>query len=334
MLAATLGLLYYAKVGIDELGYKYIGLFYYAVPALAIALAILGCYHASHWRHKRWLAAVLSLLSLVIVHRASVGGPQYQNQFNQAGMGELYQSIKALPSPHRRVVLDLEQGADWGMIWSNILGLQAYAARRHDDLICVADQWHISFTKLGRCRPDELDGLRYFVRKTGAPDPSRGDPAFISTGLSFFRVGPPVAPHAPYVTVQAQPQLYAQQILRDGWSRPEGDFAWSVGLRSTLELPAPAGPATRLMLDVATFEPKRDSQQTVAIYVNSKLSGTYGFTLENNRKQIAVPLDAAAVGQPLRITLQIGTPLSPLGSGMSADPRVLGVALYGYRMED
>lgn len=171
--AATVAVLFYVKVGVDNLDYNYIALFYYAVPALACALLALIVFQAGGAGSvKTAIAAVLTLWALGGIWHQVKQDPMYTVFYNRPDIPALYDSLRALPGSGR-IVLDLEQKDEtWGEIWGHVLGLQAYAKRRHVDLVCVNEHWHISFTHAGRCTPEEVaHNRRYDVRQAGPRDP-------------------------------------------------------------------------------------------------------------------------------------------------------------------
>lgn len=335
MLGGTLALLYYAKVGIDLLEFKYIGLFYYAVPAFAVALALLGVHAALRQSRARDMAAVLlSGAMLLLAFQKIDRSPEYLGQFNQPGVAGLYEALADLPSPHR-LVLDLDNTVDWGTVWTHVLGVEAYAKRRNTDLFCVNQNWHISFTRAAICTPEELAASpRLFVRPLGgAPDPALGKPAVEGLGLGFYRVTKPdLALHSP-VTVGERAAWYSAFILQSGWSTIEpGGFVWSMGGRSDLGLHFGHAAGARLQLDLEAFLPRQDSRQEVTIEVGGKPVASAVFTQQDNRKQVAVPVPADA-GNDIVVTLHVARPISPKEAGVSPDGRVLGVRLFGITLE-
>jgi len=115
--------------------------------------------------------------------------------YNRPDIPALYDGLRALPGSGR-IVLDLEQKDEtWGEIWGHVLGLQAYAKRRHVDLVCVNEHWHISFTHAGRCTPEEVaHNRRYDVHQAGPRDPVPGKPDVEAAHLALHRATPaPIA---------------------------------------------------------------------------------------------------------------------------------------------
>ncbi|WP_156895737.1 hypothetical protein [Massilia putida] len=196
--AATVAVLFYVKVGVDNLDYNYIALFYYAVPALACALLALVVFQAGGaGAIKSGVAAVLTLWALGGIWHQVKQDPMYTVFYNRPDIPALYDGLRALPGSGR-IVLDLEQKDEtWGEIWGHVLGLQAYAKRRHVDLVCVNEHWHISFTRAGQCTPEEVaHNRRYDVRQAGARDPVPGKPDVEAAHLALHRAGAATAPIA------------------------------------------------------------------------------------------------------------------------------------------
>lgn len=189
--AATVAVLVYVKVGVDNLDYVYIALFYYAVPALACALLALIVFQAGGATTIRnAVVAVLALWALGGVWHQVKQDPMYVVFYDRPGIPALYEGVRALPGSGR-VVLDLEQDdKTWGDIWGNVLGLQAYAKRRRVDLVCVNEHWHISFTRAGQCTPEEVaHNRRYDVHQAGPLDPVKSKPDVEAANLALHRKG-------------------------------------------------------------------------------------------------------------------------------------------------
>jgi hypothetical protein len=203
--AATVAVLFYVKVGVDNLDYNYIALFYYAVPALACALLALIVFQAGGaGAVKTTVAAVLTLWALGGIWHQAKQDPMYTVFYNRPDIPALYDALRALPGSGR-IVLDLEQKDEtWGEIWGHVLGLQAYAKRRHVDLVCVNAHWHISFTHAGRCTPEEVaHNRRYDVHQAGPRDPVPGKPDVEAAHLALHRT-PSRAVPAPIATAGGQ----------------------------------------------------------------------------------------------------------------------------------
>lgn len=335
MAGATLALFYYAKVGIDLLEYKYIGLFYYAVPAFAAALALLcACLLLRPSRLRDAAALALAAAALLLAFQKIDRSPEYVSQFNQPAVVGLYDALARLASP-QRIVLDLDNTVDWGTVWSHVLGVEAYAKRRDSALFCVNQNWHISFTRVAACTPAELTSApRLYVRPlAGAPDPALGAPVVEGLGLGFYRLAKPdLAGYSP-VSVSERAAWYSAFILQTGWSTIEaGGFVWSMGDRSNLGLHIGQAAGTRVLLDLEAFLPRPDYRQELTIEVNGKAVATAAFTQQDNRKQVAFVVPAGS-SDDVAVSLRPAHPISPKQAGVSPDGRVLGVRLFGLTVE-
>jgi hypothetical protein len=329
--AATLSLLYYAWAGVDMLGQLYIAAFYFAVPALAAGLLVLIGYESLRIRAREAAAAMLALLAVAGAWHWLRVPPDYVYFYNHANVATLYEQLRRLPG-HGRVVLDLDLGPNpttQGEVWGNTVGLLAYAARQGVDLACVNENWHISFTRPKRCRPEEVaGGRRYQVRHTDAPDPVRGEPDIEGQGLSLFRAGAPPRPVA-WITVRAQPAWF-RQILGEGWSAIEGDAVWSDGPLAVLRLPPDARRGRMLTLDLGSFVPNYGTRIRLQAVANGRAAGSWIFYPTERRRRVTLDLGLAP-GAAQRIVLTIDKPLRPVDYGIGQDTRRLGVSLYGIR---
>ncbi|TQK02539.1 hypothetical protein [Herbaspirillum sp. SJZ107] len=330
-LVATLSVLYYAWAGVDMLGQVYIAAFYFAVPALAAGLLALIGYASIRIRAREAMAAMLALLAVAGAWHWLRVPPDYAYFYNHANVAALYEQVRRLPG-HGRVVLDLDLGPNpttQGEVWGNTMGLLAYAARQGVDLACVNENWHISFTRPRRCRPEEVAaGRRYQVRHTDAPNPVRGEPDAEAQGLSLFRAGAPPRPVA-WNTVGAQPAWF-RQILGEGWSAIEGDSVWSDGPLAVLRLPADPQRGRMLTLDLGSFVPGYGARIRLQAVVNGRAAGSWTFYPTERRRRVTLDLGPAP-GAAQHIVLTIDQPLRPVDYGIGQDTRRLGISLYGIR---
>lgn len=327
--AATVALFYYAKKAIDQLTEIYIGLFYYAVPMLAAALVALCLYGAVRGRRKELAGWLLSAGALAGACFFVTRTPAFDYFYNRPAVVELYDALKALPGKGR-VVLDLETGTDgWGEIWGNTLGLQAYALRRGEDLVCINQGWDISNTARAKCRPEELaTDRRFFVRLNGALHPELGEPDLDGMNMALYRHGAPRTV-LPYVTVKEQPQAVAA-LLGEGWGPVDGELAWSVGPVATLVLPRGA---SAVRLDLGSYAPTLQSRQTFEAWVGGKRAGRWVLDSTDYRRQVKLALDPASTTEQ-RVELRILDPKSPKELGQGEDTRKLGVSLWGIHVTE
>jgi hypothetical protein len=327
---ATLALVFYAKVGIDLLEHKYIGLFYYAVPALMIAIMVASLYHVAAVRGKQTAGVLLALLCAGLAARQISQPPEYLHQYNNPAVQDWYRSMKALPQSQGRLVLDLDYAQeDQGLVWSNTLGLQAYAKRRHDDFICINGNWHISHTVEQRCSADEVArGQHYLVQRFLADRPA---PDAQGLGMAVYKVVQPIVDAQSELTIASQPETFSKYLLSSGWSVLEPSHVWSEGRDARLSIQLAPNFSGVIALDLAAFVPRPDYVQEVTIDAG-QATKSVTFSQAEQRKRIEVPLRADANGR-LVVSLHIARPISPKKAGLSDDGRKLGVALYGLKIE-
>ena len=331
---ASLALLFYAKVGIDQLGEIYIGLFYYSVPVLAGALLVLCIYQLGGGRRKGTAALVLALAALAASSYWLRQVPDYVYLYNNRSIPASYEPLRKLPG-RGRIVLELDNRKNWGDLWSNTLGMLAYAKRQGTDLVCINENWHISFSRPMQCRPEEVAANRsnrhYFVRKADTPDPALGEPEFEAQGMEFYRVGTPPRPLS-YIALSEHPD-YFRMILGKGWSGFEGGWSWSDGAIAEINLPPDPQRPRGLALDLGSFLPFGWVSLKLQVLVNGKPAGNWLFDTSVYRQRVALDLGPAP-GAAQHIELRIATPRSPKEYGVSDDPRQLGLSLYGILKKD
>jgi hypothetical protein len=328
-IGATLALLFYAKYGIDLLEYSYIGLFYYSVPALVVAVATACIYMASNLQRKAAVAIGVSFVCTVLTWSLIRKPVDYLPQYNQPEVKTLYESLRRVPHP-RPLVLDLDFAQDQGFIWSNVLGLEAYAKREHDLFFCVNANWHISNTRAAHCTPEQVaHGQRYRVRKL-TPGPET--PVAQGMGLGIYAFQAPNLLTVGELTVAAHPELFISFMLGSGWSTAESQFVWSEGRTSELVLNMAPGFAGVVELDLGAFIPHPDADQVVTVDAGATHAGPYRFVMADQRKRIRFPVRAGSDGV-VTVTLHIDHPISPKAASLSDDARVLGISLYGIKLE-
>lgn len=330
LFAATFALWFYAYYGVDFLDQKYIGLFYFATPAIALSLAASYAYRHLKYSRKQILAGILMLLCVIgIYHRISRPAP-YANFYNHPEVADLYLSLNALDR-RGRLVLDLDN-TNWGEVWSNSAGLMAYAKRQGNDLVCVNKNWHILFSRANLCTPAEVaNGTRLLVYSTTANEDVSETLLVQSSGLSFYAFALPEVAGQGYVPVASHQNWFRNHLLTQGWSPTEGEFVWTQERKAYMSIPINPKFNGTLILDLAAFIPAPDSQQHVTVAINGKRYPPIRFDAANNRKTLR--FDVTASGKEnLEIELDIENPLSPSDFG-SGDTRELGVALYGLQVE-
>jgi hypothetical protein len=330
--ATTLAVLYYAKVGVDDLNQDYIAVFYYAVPAMCSALVVLCACRALGGRAGNVAAGVLAVAALAGTAHVERATPMYEVFYNQPGVVGLYDKLHAVPGAGR-IVLDLDPDLrTWGVVWGNTLGLQAYAKRRHVDLVCINENWHISNTRPARCTPEEVaHNRRYYVQQVDAPNAARGEPDVETFGLALYREGAPPRPFA-YLTVKDAPDTF-RHILGNGWSTIEGDFVWTDGHVAEINLPPDPARGRMLTLDLGSFVPNGEVRLNVQAFANGRPAGTAAFNFIEIRHRFTLDLGPEPTA-PQHIELKIDNPTSPKQFNLAPDTRLLGLSLYGIRKDN
>ncbi|MBE1159184.1 hypothetical protein [Dyella acidiphila] len=329
VISATLAALFYAKEGIDLLQYIYIGLFYYAVPGLLAAFVAALAYGLSKAKYKAILALLAAAASMLIMYKVSALPIGYARTYHDNSVPTLYAKLKA-EEKNGPLVLNLSMGDDWGPVWTHISGLQAYTKRAGDKLFCINKGWNILFTKAARCTLEELarDHSTLAVMKTPTTPPQ--DLKFVATsmGISFYQTEVRSIADKGMVPVLANRPLYDGTILTAGWSATETDMVWSEGKKATLLIPVNPGFSGNILLDLSAFLPNPQYKQSITVTSADANGLAFQFNAEDSRKIIAIPVKNAG-NNGVAIEISIATPISPKVAGLSDDPRMLGVSLYG-----
>lgn len=341
LLGATLALLYYAKSGVDMLDQVYIGLFYYAVPALTAGLGVLlvagvGRGHAAptaprSWHVPLWLVVPAGTLALGTMLVRGHTPATYTSQYHRSGVAQLYEQLRAVPGKGR-LVLDLELNEkSGGDVWSDTLALQAYAVRQGGHAVmCLGKNWHISNSREGRCRPEEVaESSRHFVVR-GLDALGESEPDIVGMNLAFYKAGS-LPTRSRSLTIQQDKNLLSG-MLDGGWADIEGDFVWSLGKTAHIRLPADDRRGDMVTLDLGAFVPAPAVRQQLQILINGKPAGRWEFTHADQRHWVRLALDNGAAAQD--IELRIVDPKSPKELGLNDDTRQLGVALRGIRIRE
>jgi hypothetical protein len=328
--AANLAMLFYAKFGVDQLDMLYIGYFYYAVPALTVAVAV-G--YAIHRLSARWLTALSLVLAaaLAVQTYSNVDrDPAYAAVFKQPKIADIYVSMMKI-KPAGRLVLDAVKDDYWGTTWSDLVGTELYAARRRVDLFCVDRNWHILFTVQARCTDDELrTGPRYLVMSAHVVPGGNVVPDVKFSDLVLYKE-PINLPIGNSWTVRHDAALLTA-VLGGGWSMLEGDFVWMDQPQAHLTLGVGKGFTGDVALDLSAFLPRPDSVQHITINVDGDAPITALFDGKTNRQMVVVPLKDTTTDAVV-VSIIDHDLISPKSIGLSQDPRTLGVSLYGIKIQ-
>lgn len=327
LIAATLGMLFYARYGVDYLDQRYIGFFYYAVPALAVAYVLLIVANWFNLKSKKPLLLGASLAALIATFVVINKPVEYAYFFEYSDVPQAYEQLNAVRSDSP-LILNLTEGQDWGQVWTSVLALQAYAGHKEFRLLCVNDNWHLSLTEENRCTPDEVHKGKQLVvtNKNKYPDEK---PVMTSLGVSFYAL-PDVTTRG-YVNVADARKEFQSWFLTSGWSHPETDFVWTVEQQAHLRVGLAPGAKGALILDLQAFLPKTTSHQSVSFYLNDSFVTRTDFSPQTSRQQVRLPLGGNF--QTLDVKLVIDAPISPQDAGDSDDSRKLGVALFGFKFD-
>jgi hypothetical protein len=145
----------------------------------------------------------------------------------------------------------------------------------------------------------------------------------LSGGLSAITGGQDIG-------VSPYQELYRHVLLGKGWHDVERDLVWSAGRQATLEVPV--APSSRtLTLSLSAFVPQ-GVRQTVDVKIDGASVGTLSFDAANSRATVSWPISGRTLGT-LRVEFNVGNPLAPKAVGVSEDPRELGIAVHGLRVQ-
>lgn len=327
--AATFALLFYARYGIDMLSEHYVGLFYYAAPALTLAYAVMIGLCKTRLGSFQPLALAGSLVLLAVTFSVINKPVPYTQHYGLPGIPAAFDALEAQRTANV-LVLDMDTTNNWPHVWSAMAGIEAYSARKGVKLFCVNQNWHILFTKAYRCSDEEVrSGKRLTVTAyNGYPDKA---PAFSAMGLSFYSDQPSSIAAGRILTVAQARSAFNRDLLSSGWAGVEADRVWSEGKQAILMFKTTTDSAGSLKLDLGAFVPTPDSTQSVSFVLNGKPVMQVKFSAQNPRQTISIPV--AASDQVQALQLLIDKPISPKSVGLSPDPRELGVALFGLEFD-
>ena len=327
--AASCAVLFYARYGVDELQYKYLAYFYYAVPAITVALTAMVTAQLTKKSTRRLLGVLVGIGCLVVAFMQAKLPARYAEQYDDPTLPQLYETLKTAAAG-KRIVLDLDNRHQWDYLWTHVVGAESFAKRRHADLFCINRNWHILFGETARCTPNELHlGERYLVRAMKAEEPDVAPLAFTSDGLRFYRSSSPDLTDIGSITVASRPDLFSDHILESGWDIVETDHAWSVAREAHLSLRLRPGFDGFVVLDLDAFLPKAGGRLQVIGRVDDGRPVTFDFTHELPRRTVELPVMVPPGSRAVDVRLDIGPSESPKQARVGTDPRVLGVALHG-----
>jgi hypothetical protein len=329
LFSATFALWFYARYGVDNLDYKYIGLFYYSVPILTLVLAVIVTLRRVSIPFKTpilvLLCALLSFGAYKEIHRLASPGLYGQE------VADLYHALNAIERSGR-LVLDMNRGPRHSEIWPTMVGVLAYAKRQHNNFICINQNWHIMYTHPNKCTPDEVAGGKHFLVSHFDDASEMTDKPYLRIGVFsiFAQALPQVIGQGP-ISISNHSHWFNGFFLQSGWSSIEKDFVWSQEREARLLIPIQSGFSGQLTLDLAAYLPTPESRQKVDVRINGAKRPPIIFSAGQNRQEITFDIDRSA-DKLLNVNLHIENPFSPRDFG-SGDRRTLGVSLYGFQIK-
>ena len=332
VIAATLALLVYARYGVDFLDYVYLGFFYYAVPALTVSILAICVLERLPSASRGFVAITIALFCSGFVISQIRLPLHYQEQYDEPELDALYSTMKQAAG-EGRLVLDVDTDAGWGYVWLRLVGVEAMAKRRGENLFCIHRNWHILFTDAARCTPAELRTDRRFIVRMVRPEQASAEAPLIERAkIGFFRYAPPDLTGKGVIVVATHQLMIDDYVLDSGWSPPEPEYVWSEGRESHIALHVVPRFEGVVTLDVSAYLPKAKSDQMVTVGSGVGVSKTYVFSHGNQRQSIKVPIRGDDSGY-VDIELAVDHPISPRAAKVGGDRRVLGVALYSIEVD-
>jgi hypothetical protein len=332
IIAATIAVLLYAIIGVDDVTADYIGIFYYAAPALAAVLAVQVLCRFPRSLNTKLVRITFPLLSLIGLSLVYANVKRVLGDNHQAEFPELLAKMKTLG--RMPLVLDLDnsscEGNDWGRVWSTLVGVESYAKRQGTLPFVIHKNWQILFTKQALYTGSEIpSGDRFFVSCADHPGA-----AFRSFGLSFYKVGSFPISSAQSFAIASDKEDFIEYFLGSGWSVPEQDFVWSQGPETHLVLSFPSQAARTIYLDLGAFLPGSNATQHIEVTANGVPVGEASFGLKSDpanpgdrgKRYFTLP---AGLREPVDLRIAIDRPRTPHNADFfSSDTRSLGVSLY------
>ncbi|APA85612.1 hypothetical protein BJG93_09590 [Paraburkholderia sprentiae WSM5005] len=153
--SATVAFLFYAVFGVDDLSLTYVGIFYYAVPALALTLLakrVLDNMTVVTLPVAALVCVAVGAFTAIRIHQP----PENLSQYDNPHIPAAYAAIRNLDAGGGVAVFDLDGSADWERLWPILVGIEAYAKRQGSVPFCIAQNWQLVFTRSARCTPDQI----------------------------------------------------------------------------------------------------------------------------------------------------------------------------------
>lgn len=183
--SATVSFLFYSVFGVDDFSLVYVGIFYYAVPALALTLLLKRVFDnvtTAPFRAGVCVCVTVAVFTGIRIHQP----PEYVSQYNDPEIPAVYAAIKQLGTDG--LVLDLDGSANWEHLWATVVGARVYALRQGATPFCIGQNWQLVFSKSARCTAAQIGGThgRYLV--SAAPKEGLVSATHVA-GLYFYPQG-------------------------------------------------------------------------------------------------------------------------------------------------
>jgi len=126
----------------------------------------------------------------------------------------------------------------------------------------------------------------------------------------------------------------SEPLRVSGWSGTESQMTWTEGTAAVLAMrvsPTNEPVLFKMKLAGLTKDPELP-YQPVEVYVNDQKVADWQPVADPAEFSASIPQEITRRGGLLRITLKIPKATSPKALGMSADPRILGVACFDLQL--
>lgn len=183
--SATVGFLFYSVFGVDNFSLTYVGIFYYGVPAFALALLLKRVFDnvtAAPFGVAVCVCVAVGVFTGVRIHQP----PEYASQYNDPQIPAVYAAIKQLGADG--LVFDLDGSTNWEHLWATVVGTEVYARRRGTTPFCIAQNWQLVFAQSAQCSAAQISAARGRYLVSAAPKAGRVSAANVA-GLYFYPQG-------------------------------------------------------------------------------------------------------------------------------------------------
>jgi hypothetical protein len=126
----------------------------------------------------------------------------------------------------------------------------------------------------------------------------------------------------------------SEPLRVSGWSGTESQMTWTEGTAAVLAMrvsPTNEPVALKMKLAGMTKDPEVP-YQPVEVYVNDQKVADWQLVADPAEFSASIPQEITRRGGLLRITLKIPKATSPKALGVTADPRILGVACFDLQL--